>query len=137
MAIFLGIDIGTSSTKTLAMDGNGCILGQATSSYSSIHLKPTWSEQDPEEWWQATIQSVHSVMKQTGAKPGDVKAIGLSGQMHGAVFLDSADKVIRKAILWNDQRTTSECHEMENVCGGRLNLVKLTANRAITGFTAP
>ena len=75
--------------------------------------KPLWSEQDPEDWWQATVQSVRKTMAKAKLKPADVKAIGLSGQMHGSVFLDKNDKVIRRAILWNDQRTAAECAEME------------------------
>ena len=81
--------------------------------------KPLWSEQDPEDWWQATVKSVRRVMKKAKLKPADVKAIGLSGQMHGSVFLDKNDQVIRRAILWNDQRTAAECREIEERAGGR------------------
>jgi xylulokinase len=99
--------------------------------------KPLWSEQDPDDWWQATILSIRAVMAKAKLKPGDVRAIGLSGQMHGSVFLDKNDQVIRRAILWNDQRTSAECAEMEQRVGGRANLIKLVANPALTGFTAP
>jgi xylulokinase len=99
--------------------------------------KPLWSEQDPEDWWQATIKTVRRVMKAAKLKPGDVKAIGLSGQMHGSVFLDKNSKVIRPAILWNDQRTAAECAEIEQRSGGRHELIKMVANPAMTGFTAP
>ena len=99
--------------------------------------KPLWSEQDPEDWWQATIKSVRAVVRKARLKPGDVKAIGLSGQMHGSVFLDKRNRVIRRAILWNDQRTSAECREIEERVGGRGNLIQLVANPALTGFTAP
>jgi xylulokinase len=137
MSIFLGIDIGTSGTKTLAMDAKGAILASATETYPCYFPKPLWSEQNPEDWWQGTIHSVRKVMAKAKIKPADVKAIGLSGQMHGSVFLDKNDKVIRPAILWNDQRTSAECVEIERRAGGRANLIKLAANPALTGFTAP
>lgn len=137
MSVFLGIDIGTSATKTLAIDETGKILAEATSPYLSYHPKPLWSEQDPEDWWQATVKTVRAVVRRAKIKPADVKAIGLSGQMHGSVFLDKQDKVIRKAILWNDQRTAEECDEIERRAGGRRKLIQMVANPALTGFTAP
>jgi xylulokinase len=137
MSIFLGIDIGTSGTKTLAMDAEGKILADAIATYPCYVPKPLWSEQDPEDWWQATVKSVRKVMRKARLKAADVKAIGLSGQMHGSVFLDKRDKVVRRAILWNDQRTAAECEEIEKRAGGRRKLIKLVANPALTGFTAP
>jgi xylulokinase len=137
MSIYLGIDIGTSGTKTLAIDRRGRILSEATSLYPSYHPKPLWSEQDPEDWWQATIKTVRLVVKRAKLKAADIKAIGLSGQMHGSVFLDKRNRVIRKAILWNDQRTAAECDEMERRAGGRAELIRMVANPALTGFTAP
>ncbi len=137
MSVFLGIDIGTSGTKTLAIDSSGKILADAMETYPCYVPKPLWSEQDPEDWWQATIKSVRQVVRQAKLKPADVKGIGLSGQMHGSVFLDKRDKVVRRAILWNDQRTAAECEEMEQRVGGRQKLIKLVANPAMTGFTAP
>jgi xylulokinase len=137
MSAYLGIDIGTSGTKTLAMNAEGKILADAMETYPCYVPKPLWSEQDPEDWWQATIRSVRRVVKRARLKPGDVKAIGLSGQMHGSVFLDKRNLVIRRAILWNDQRTSAECREMEERVGGRANLIQLVANPAMTGFTAP
>lgn len=137
MAIFLGIDIGTSGTKTLAINERGKILAESLSLYDSYHPKPLWSEQDPEDWWQATIKTIQAVVKAAKVKPADVKAIGLSGQMHGSVFLDKKNQVIRRAILWNDQRTAAECDEMERRAGGRAELIRMVANPALTGFTAP
>jgi xylulokinase len=137
MSIFLGIDIGTSGTKTLAIDEKGKILASAMETYPCHAPKPLWSEQDPEDWWKATVGSVRKVMSKAKLKPADVKSIGLSGQMHGSVFLDKSDKVIRRAILWNDQRTAAECDEIERRAGGRSELIRMVANPALTGFTAP
>src|SRR5438270_589390 len=109
MSNFLGIDIGTSGTKTFAINETGDILSSASSAYPLYQPKPLWSEQDPEDWWRATVETVRAVMQKAGLKPADVKAVGLSGQMHGSVFLDKKNQVIRRAILWNDQRTAAEC----------------------------
>ncbi|MDR1964597.1 MAG: xylulokinase [Planctomycetaceae bacterium] len=134
---FLGIDIGTSGTKTLAIDATGKILTSDVQEYPCYAPKPLWSEQNPDDWWDATVKTVRNVIKKARLKPGEVKAIGLSGQMHGSVFLDKNDKVIRRAILWNDQRTVTECQEIEQSVGGRESLIQLVANPALTGFTAP
>jgi xylulokinase len=128
MSVYLGIDIGTSGTKTLAIDPTGRILAESNSLYPCHHPRPLWSEQDPEDWWQATIKTVRDVVRKARLKPADVKAIGLSGQMHGSVFLDEKDRVIR---------TAAECDEIEQRVGGRRRLIKLVANPALTGFTAP
>src|ERR1700675_1688623 len=117
MSIFLGIDIGTSGAKTLAVNERGKIVAEASATYPAEHPKPLWSEQDPEDWWQATVKTIRAVVKRARLKPADVKAIGLSGQMHGSVFLDKQNRVIRPAILWNDQRTAAECQEMERRAG--------------------
>ncbi len=137
MSVYLGIDIGTSGTKTLAINAEGKILAQAMEAYPCYHPKPLWSEQDPEDWWQATVKTVRAVVKQAKLKPADVRAIGLSGQMHGSVFLDKNNKVVRRALLWNDQRTAAECAEIEKRAGGRKRLIEMVANPALTGFTAP
>jgi xylulokinase len=137
MAVFLGIDVGTSGTKTIAMREDGDILASATSEYPLSSPKPGWSEQEPEDWWQATLDSVKKVLKAGRVKPEDIAGIGLSGQMHGSVFLDKQGNVIRPAILWNDQRTAAECAEIEKKAGGREKLIGLVANPALTGFTAP
>lgn len=137
MSISIGIDVGTSGTKALAINPEGEILAEASAGYPCHHPKPLWSEQDPEDWWQATIKVVRAVVKKAKLKPADVAAIGLSGQMHGSVFLDKNDKVIRPALLWNDQRTEAECEEIEKRAGGRKRLIKMVANPALTGFTAP
>ncbi|HVC96940.1 MAG TPA: xylulokinase [Pirellulales bacterium] len=137
MSVFLGIDIGTSGAKTLAIDERGKILADATETYPCYHPQPLWSEQDPDDWWRATVATVRAVVKHARLKPPDVKAIGLSGQMHGSVFLDKDHRVIRRALLWNDQRTAAECDEIERRAGGRRKLIQMVANPALTGFTAP
>ncbi|MBV8232345.1 MAG: xylulokinase, partial [Planctomycetaceae bacterium] len=137
MSVTLGIDIGTSGTKSLAIDERGTILASATAEYPCDHPHPGWSEQDPELWWEATKKTVAEVLSKAAFKPEDIAGIGLSGQMHGSVFLDGAGTVIRPALLWNDQRTAAECAEIENKAGGRAALVRMVANPALTGFTAP
>ncbi|HET6422092.1 MAG TPA: xylulokinase [Planctomycetaceae bacterium] len=137
MAVFLGIDVGTSGTKTLAMREDGKVLASATTEYPLSSPKPGWSEQDPEDWWKATVDTVKKVMKAAKIKADDVAGIGLSGRMHGSVFLDKSHNVLRPAILWNDQRTASECADIEKKAGGREKLIGMVANPALTGFTAP
>ena len=137
MKCYLGIDIGTSGTKTLAIDVTGKVLAESVAEYPLYQPKPGWTEQDPEDWWRATIKTVRSVMRKAKLKPDAIKAIGLSGQMHGSVFLDRKNQVIRKALLWNDQRTTVECDQITTAAGGRKSLIKMVANPALTGFQAP
>lgn len=137
MSIYLGIDIGTSGTKTLAIREDGEILASATVEYPLYSPEPGWSEQDPDDWWEASAESVRLVLKKGKLSPEEVKGIGLSGQMHGSVFLDKNGAVIRRALLWNDQRTARECQEIEERAGGRAALIDMVANPALTGFTAP
>ena len=137
MPVYLGVDIGTSGTKTLAIDASGRVLGSASASYPCAHPRPLWSEQDPEDWWSATVETIRRAVKKAKAKKTEVRGIGLSGQMHGSVFLDRRDRVLRPALLWNDQRTAAECDEIEHLAGGRKRLIKMVANPALTGFQAP
>lgn len=137
MSVTLGIDVGTSGTKTLAIDETGAILASASAEYPCDYPRPGWSEQDPDLWWSATVATVRDVLAKAHLKPADVAGIGLSGQMHGSVFLDENGHVVRKALLWNDQRTKAECDEIEARAGGREALIRLVANPALTGFTAP
>ncbi len=136
MAYLLGIDVGTTGTKALICDENGTILASETAEHPSYHPKPLWSEQNPEDWWKSTVQSVKKALAKAGINGSEISSMGLSGQMHGAVFLDKANKVLRPAILWNDQRTGEECDEMTSLVG-RKRLLELTCNPALTGFTAP
>lgn len=137
MAVVLGIDIGTSSTRTLAVAADGTILGSAVHEYPLSCPRPGWSEQAPADWWTASVQTIRRVMKAAKLKAADVTGVGLSGQMHGSVFLDRSGRVIRPALLWNDQRTGAECQEIEERAGGRDELIRMVANPALTGFTAP
>ncbi|MBA3273986.1 MAG: xylulokinase, partial [Chthoniobacterales bacterium] len=137
MAHLLGIDIGTSGTKTLICDEDGKVLATAMAEHPISTPKPGWSEQNPEDWWKATCVATKAVLKKARVKPSDVGGIGLSGQMHGSVFLGDGPKALRPALLWNDQRTARQCAEIESKAGGREALIELVANPALTGFTAP
>ncbi len=137
MSLYLGIDVGTTGTKALLIDAAGTELAEATAGYPMHQPKPGWTEQDPDDWWKATVKAVRAILKQASVQPADVRAIGLSGQMHGSVFLDAKDQVIRPALLWNDQRTAAECDQITEAAGGRRALVKMVANPALTGFQAP
>jgi xylulokinase len=137
MSITLGIDVGTSGTKTLAIDERGSILASATAEYPCDHPHPGWSEQHPELWWEATVKTIGQILASGRVQAKDIAGIGLSGQMHGSVFLDASGTVIRPALLWNDQRTAAQCAEIEEKAGGREALVRMVANPALTGFTAP
>ncbi|HFE52165.1 MAG TPA: xylulokinase, partial [Bacteroidetes bacterium] len=135
-AHYLGVDIGTSGTKALLMDETGRVLATATEEYPLHVPKPNWSEQDPGDWWRATVVSIRSVLEKSGVSPDSVRGLGLSGQMHGSVFLDASSRVIRPAILWNDQRTGEECAEITERVGAE-RLLELVSNPALAGFTAP
>ena len=137
MPHLLGIDIGTSGTKTLVCDARGRVLATATAEHPIHSPKPGWSEQDPLDWWDATCKATKAVTKKATLRAGDITGIGLSGQMHGSVFLGDGEKPLRPALLWNDQRTAEQCAEIERRAGGRGALIDLVANPALTGFTAP
>jgi xylulokinase len=127
-----GLDVGTSGVKGLALDEQGNVLAAAEAGYPFATPRPGWAEQDPEDWWRAA----EGVLARLRAAAGAPQGIGLSGQMHGLVALDSADRVLRPAIIWNDQRTAEECREIEQTLG-LARLAELTGNRALTSFTAP
>lgn len=133
---FLGIDVSTTGSKALIIDSSGRVIAAASSPHTLSIPRPLWSEQDPQEWWNATVASIRSVLQQTGIKPGSIAAIGLTGQMHGLVLLDGAGKVLRPAILWNDQRTQMQCDEIHRRIG-REKFIQISGNVALTGFTAP
>jgi xylulokinase len=127
----VGIDVGTTGVKAIAIDEQGKVLAGAERGYVLSTPQPGWAEQSPEDWWAAAEAALAEV-----SAGREVAGIGLSGQMHGLVCLDARDRVIRPAILWNDQRTAAECTEIEERVG-RSRLIELTGNRALTGFTAP
>lgn len=137
MTHYLGIDIGTTGTKTLLIDAAGAVICEASANYPLEQPRPGWTQQNPDDWWKATVTTVREVMSKSKLAPSDVAAIGLSGQMHGSVFLDKNNQVLRPALLWNDQRTEAECAEITTKAGGRKALIRLVANPALTGFQAP
>jgi xylulokinase len=136
MRYFIGIDSSTTATKALLMAENGTVTGVAASEYPFETPRPLWSEQDPALWSEATTASIRQLLTTTGIDPAAVSGMGLTGQMHGLVLLDEAGTVLRPSILWNDQRTGAECDEMRALFGKK-ELVRITGNDALTGFTAP
>ena len=135
MKYTLGIDIGTSGTKTVLFDVHGKKLASSTVEYPLYQPKNGWAEQDPADWWNAVTQSAKAVMAESGVNPADVAGIGLSGQMHGLVMLDENNQVLRNSIIWCDGRTGEECVQIESIIG-RKRLIEITANPALAGFTA-
>lgn len=135
MNYLLGIDIGTSGTKTVLFDTSGKSIASATEEYSLYQPEIGWAEQEPEDWWNAVCITSKKVIAKSGVDPADIKGIGLSGQMHGLVIMDENDRVLRKSIIWCDQRTKAECREITEKVGAE-RLIEITANPALTGFTA-
>jgi xylulokinase len=133
---YLGIDISTTSSKALLIDDLGKVVAVAASAHTLQTPKPLWSEQNPLEWWEAVTTSIRAVLKQAGIDSEGIAAIGLTGQMHGLVLLDGAGQVLRPAILWNDQRTQSQCDEIHRQVG-KERFIQISGNAALTGFTAP
>lgn len=136
MAYLLGIDVATSATKALLVAENGDVVAQASTEYSFETPHPLWSEQDPELWWKGAVESIREVLAKSEVAPSEVAGIGLTGQMHGLVALDTEGEVLRPAILWNDQRTGKQCDDIRKALGQE-QLIKLTGNDALAGFTAP
>ncbi len=134
MSVLVGIDVGTSAVKAVAIDPEGSVLASEEAPLSLDTPRAGWAEQNPEDWWAACQDVLGRVRSACGEAPA---GIGLTGQMHGLVALDDRDQVIRPAILWNDQRSFDECGELEDAVGGRERLVAMTGNRAVPGFTAP
>ncbi|SHE30564.1 xylulokinase [Thermoanaerobacter uzonensis DSM 18761] len=133
---FLGIDLGTSAVKIILIEEKGNVIGSTSKEYPVYYPQPGWSEQNPEDWWNATKDGIRELIIKTGVKNYDIKGIGLSGQMHGLVLLDENNNVLMPAILWNDQRTQEECDYITQTLG-KERLTKYTGNKALTGFTAP
>lgn len=135
MAYLIGVDLGTSGTKTALFDERGRRIASRTVEYPLSQPKNGWAEQEPEHWWKAACETIRAVIAESGVDADAIKGVGLSGQMHGLVMLDAAGQVLRPAILWCDGRTGEECREItERV--GRQRLIDITANPALTGFTA-
>lgn len=136
MPYLLGLDIGTSGAKALVCDGEGRVVASATAEYPLSQPRPLWSEQSPADWWRGAREALRETIARAGVLTGEVVGLGLTGQMHGAVFLDANDEVVRPAMLWNDQRTADECARISELVGAE-RLVAITGNPALTGFQAP
>lgn len=135
MEYIIGVDLGTSGTKTVLFDADGNIVASALEEYPLYQPENGWAEQNPEDWWKAAVNTLRQVVEESGVDPQDIKAVGLSGQMHGLVMLDKDGRVLRRSIIWCDQRSGKQCGEItERV--GRERLIEITANPALTGFTA-
>lgn len=136
MNYLLGIDIGTSGTKTVLFDEAGHGVASYTGEYPMAQPKNGWAEQDPADWWKAVVDGIRAVLAKSGIDAGEIRGIGLSGQMHSLVLLDEKGEVLRPSILWCDQRTAVECEEIHALMGGKERNIEITANPALTGFTA-
>jgi xylulokinase len=131
----LGIDVGTTGSRALLLGEDGRLLGSATADHAPFRSpQAAWAEQDPDDWWRASQEAVRSLLARTGVAPRTISAVGLTGQMHGAVLLDEGGRVLRPAIIWCDQRTEEECRWLERTIG-TARLLELTANPALTNFT--
>ncbi|MBB5226339.1 xylulokinase [Treponema ruminis] len=135
MEYVIGVDLGTSGTKTVLFSTDGQPIASKTIEYPLYQPQNGWAEQAPEDWWHAACGSMKEVISKSGINPKDIKGIGISGQMHGLVMLDKAGNVLRRSIIWCDQRTAAECDEITSKVGAS-RLIELTANPALTGFTA-
>jgi xylulokinase len=135
MAFLLGVDIGTSGTKTVLFDEAGNTIASSVEEYPLYQPMIGWAEQDPEDWWRATYSTIQQVIAKSGIDASEIKGVGLSGQMHGAVLLDENNNVLRKSIIWCDQRSYAECQQITSIKGEK-RLIEITANPALTGFTA-
>ena len=134
MRYLLGLDIGTSGTKTALFDENGQTISTATYGYDLFQPQAGYAEQNPEDWWNACVKGISNVIQKAGVQSEDIKGVGLSGQMHGLVLVDKDYKLIRNSIIWCDQRTEKECEEITNTIG-KERLIQITGNPALTGFT--
>ena len=135
MKFLIGIDLGTSGTKTVLFNEEGTAVCSATEEYPMYQPHNGWAEQNPADWWNACITTVNRVLSESNVNPADIAGVGFSGQMHGLVMLDGQGEVIRNSIIWCDGRTAPECEEITERVGGS-RLVEITANNALTSFTA-
>lgn len=135
--VALGIDIGTGGSRALLLRDDGRVIASASAAHESLAPRPGWSEQRPHDWWTSACAAVRQVLRRAKLSGSTVAGVGLSGQMHGSVFLDQRRRPICNALLWNDQRTVEQCHEIEQAAGGRAALIGLVLNPAQTGYQAP
>ncbi len=136
MEYLMGIDVGTSGVKSVIIDENGTVVSSGTEEYPLSTPKPGWAEQNPEDWHAAAVRCIKNTVLKSGVNTADINGIGLTGQMHGSVFLDRENRVIRPAILWCDQRTDKECSEITEAVGKK-RVFEITCNPVLTGFQAP
>jgi xylulokinase len=134
--VAIGVDVGTTGARAVAVDEGAAVAAAETSEYPLLTPRPRWTEQDPAEWWRATSEVLAAVSATCRNLGHEIVGLGLTGQMHGSVFLDAAGEVVRPALLWNDQRTERQCEEITDRVG-RERLVEITGNPALTGFQAP
>jgi xylulokinase len=134
--VAIGVDVGTTGSRAVAVDEGGAVVAARTAEYPLLTPRPQWTEQDPAEWWRATREVLRAVAASCREAAGEIVGLGLTGQMHGSVFLDRDGEVIRPALLWNDQRTGAQCEEITERVGAE-RLVEITGNPALTGFQAP
>ncbi|MBE9475290.1 MAG: xylulokinase [Chloroflexi bacterium] len=134
--LLLGVDVSTTGAKALLIDQDGQVVFSATTPLTLQTPRPLWSEQDPRQWWKGIKESIRQVIAEVGISAESIAAIGLTGQMHGLVMLNNSGEVLRPAILWNDQRTGSQCDQIRTRIGLE-RLIQITGNDALTGFTAP
>jgi len=135
--LLLGIDVGTGGSRAVVIDATGKIVSSATVPHEAFASPQTgWAEQDPADWWRASTDAIRLVLTSDKVKAEEIAAIGLSGQMHGAVLLDRQDEVLRPSLIWCDQRSDAQCEQLTNSIGAE-QLIKLTCNPALTGFTLP
>jgi xylulokinase len=133
---YLGIDVSTTATKALLIDKSGQVVAVASTEYPFETPRPLWSEQHPDLWWDGAQKSIRAVIQKSGVAAENIRAVGLTGQMHGLVLMDEAGQVLRPAILWNDQRTQAQCDKIHERLG-RERFIAISGNVALTGFTAP
>ena len=132
---YLGIDVGTGGTRALVMDEAGTVVASGSEEHAPFASpRPGWAEQDPRDWWRACGAAVRKALHSSNLRPEEIACIGFSGQMHGAVLLDSGDELVRNAIIWCDQRSEAQSHELEQLFG-RDMLIRLTCNPPLTNFT--
>ena len=132
---YLGIDVGTGGSRALVIDAHGNVVASASAEHQHFSSpKPGWAEQDPRDWWKAGGEAVGKALAASGLRAEDIACVGFSGQMHGAVLLDSSDQVVRPALIWCDQRSEAQCVELEKLFG-RETLIRLTSNPPLTNFT--
>ena len=135
--MYLGIDIGTGGSRALLVDERGSVRAGFTAPHEDMRMeRPLWAEQRPENWWDAAVAAIRGVLAQAGIAGSQVKGIGMSGQMHGLVLLDAADRVIRPALIWCDQRSQEQV-DFVNAKLGRETVLRYIANPVLTGFTLP